>query len=185
VPVPSFMDAKVIVSAYEELPPRRRRRLISRVAPAAAARQAGGGYSRRGLLLAYAQQLRRRRRVGQQQQQQLEQRGPPLLEWGEWKAAGRVAAGDVAVRCIWRHICSFPTRISGHGLTCVVLVVADDEERAGELVLQAAVLRPALDQDVSSASQEDQRECIVQEIETSKQAKGCLIQVLISRSAKL
>ncbi|PVH31350.1 hypothetical protein PAHAL_9G122600 [Panicum hallii] len=91
------MDAKVIVSAYEELPPRRRRRLISRVAPAAAARQAGGGYSRRGLLLAYAQQLRRRRRVGQQQQQQLEQRGPPLLEWGEWKAAGRVAAGDVAM----------------------------------------------------------------------------------------
>ncbi|PUZ37431.1 hypothetical protein GQ55_9G119100 [Panicum hallii var. hallii] len=99
------MDAKVIVSAYEELPPRRRRRLISRVAPAAAAarakasasapRQAGGGYSRRALLLAYAQQLRRRRRVGQQQQ--LEQRGPPLLEWGEWKAAGRVAAGDVAM----------------------------------------------------------------------------------------
>ncbi|KAG2546576.1 hypothetical protein PVAP13_9KG034200 [Panicum virgatum] len=88
------MDAKVIVSAYEERPPRRRRRRpISRVAPAAAAapRQAGGGYSRRALLLAYAQQLRRRRRLGQQQ------RGPRLLEWGEWKAAGRVAGGDVAV----------------------------------------------------------------------------------------
>ncbi|RCV41301.1 hypothetical protein SETIT_9G124800v2 [Setaria italica] len=90
------MDARVIVSAYEELP--RRRRPISRVAPTAAAtritkasapRQVGGGYSRRALLLAYAQQLRRRRRGGQQ-------RGPPLLEWGEWKA-GRVAGGDVAM----------------------------------------------------------------------------------------
>jgi len=45
------------------------------------------------------------------------------------------------------------------------VVVAGDEEREGELVLQAAVLRPALDQDVSSASQEDQRERIVQEID--------------------
>ena len=45
------------------------------------------------------------------------------------------------------------------------MVVAGDEEREGELVLQAAVLRPALDPDVFSANQEDQRERIVQEIE--------------------
>jgi len=60
-------------------------------------------------------------------------------------------------------VCLISTRLSVHGFTCVV--VADDEEREGGLVLQAAVLRPALDQDVSSASQEDQRERIVQEIE--------------------
>ncbi|CAN6292188.1 unnamed protein product [Urochloa humidicola] len=102
------MDAKVIVSAYEELPRRRRPVPINRVAPTAAAARAkasapprqassgGGGYSRRALLLAYAQQQRRRRR-GEQQQQEEKQRGAPLLEWGEWKAAGRVAGGDVAV----------------------------------------------------------------------------------------
>ncbi|CAL4935481.1 unnamed protein product [Urochloa decumbens] len=105
------MDAKVIVSAYEELPRRRRPVPIRRVAPAAAAARAkapaprqaggGGGYSRRALLLAYAQQLRRRRRGGQQDQQ----RGPPLLEWGEWKA-GRVAGGDVAVMRAGRSWCS-------------------------------------------------------------------------------
>ncbi|CAN6303867.1 unnamed protein product [Urochloa humidicola] len=123
------MDAKVIVSAYEELPGRRRPVPISRVAPTAAAARAkasaprqaggvGGGYSRRALLLAYAQQLRRRRRGGPQQQEK--QRGPPLLEWGEWKAAGRVAGGDVAVNmfllfCFHGHV------MSVHGFTCMVV----------------------------------------------------------------
>jgi hypothetical protein len=38
-----------------------------------------------------------------------------------------------------------------HCVTCVL--VADDKARKEELVLQAAVLRPALDLDISSASQ--------------------------------
>jgi hypothetical protein len=40
-------------------------------------------------------------------------------------------------------VCLISTRLSVHGFTCVV--VADDEEREGGLVLQAAVLRPAED----------------------------------------
>ncbi|WVZ60211.1 hypothetical protein U9M48_010262 [Paspalum notatum var. saurae] len=108
----SIVDAKVIVSTYEELP-RRRRRTGGNVASSAATtrakasapmmQQQAGGYSRRALLLAYAQQLRRARRAGRQQQQQ--RGGPPLLlEWGKWKAADHpVIAGGDDVRTIGRR----------------------------------------------------------------------------------
>ncbi|KAF8681925.1 hypothetical protein HU200_045376 [Digitaria exilis] len=146
------MDVKVIVSVYEERP--RRRRPISHGASTAtsAPRQAGRGYSRRALLLAYAQQLRRRRRQ--------QQNGPPLLEWSEWKA-GRVASGDLAVRELANlndlfAICFFSTRMFVHGIHLCGGVADDDEGRREEkLVFEAAVLRPALGQDVSSGSQED------------------------------
>lgn len=44
----------------------------------------------------------------------------------------------------------------------VNLLVSGEADRE-KLVLQAAVLRRALGKEVSSASEEDQRECIVQE----------------------
>ncbi|KAJ1293983.1 hypothetical protein BS78_01G111400 [Paspalum vaginatum] len=107
-----FIDAKVIVSTYEELP--RRRRPVGSVAPSAATTRAkaseqvqqAGGYSRRALLLAYAQQLRRQRRGGWAGRQQ--QRGPPLLEWGKWKTADHpvLAGGDDARRIGRRSWCS-------------------------------------------------------------------------------
>jgi hypothetical protein len=96
------MDAKVIVSTYEELPPRRCRSIShsasaagTRVPPTSSTPRQAAGYNRRALLLAYARQLRRRRVT------ELQQRGPPLLEWGEWKTTGS-AGGDVAVR--WANI---------------------------------------------------------------------------------
>ncbi|KAK3149600.1 hypothetical protein QOZ80_3AG0219700 [Eleusine coracana subsp. coracana] len=97
----SSMDAKVIVSTYKELPPRRRHSnshgastRAPRTSSSSMTRQfAGGGYNRRALLLAYARQLRQRRVM------ELQQRVPPLLEWGEWKTdpAAVSSGGDVIV----------------------------------------------------------------------------------------